>query len=198
MLLLLDNYDSFTYNLQHYFIELGIEVCVHYNDALSLKQIEQLQPSAIVISPGPGKPQDAGISLAVIKHFFTRLPILGVCLGHQAIAYALGARIIPAPVIMHGKTSLVTHCNTGLFADLPQPLQVTRYHSLAIEPTSLPPELTISAWTETNNNQLDTVMGIAHRHYPVVGVQFHPEAVLTQAGHQLLANFLKLSHTSHF
>ncbi|PWC12931.1 aminodeoxychorismate synthase component II [Brenneria corticis] len=191
MLLLIDNYDSFTYNLYQYFCELGAEVLVKRNDELSLDDIERLSPSRLVISPGPCTPDDAGISLAAIRHFAGRLPILGVCLGHQAMGQAFGARIIRARQVMHGKTSVIQHNNTGVFAGLSQPLTVTRYHSLVIEPASLADCFEVTAWSERDGKH-DEIMGIRHRSLPLEGVQFHPESILSQQGHQLLDNFLKI------
>jgi para-aminobenzoate synthetase component 2 len=191
MLLLIDNYDSFTYNLYQYFCELGAEVLVRRNDQLQLSDIDALAPTHLVISPGPGTPDEAGISLQAIDHFATRLPILGVCLGHQALAQAFGATIVRARQVMHGKTSLVSHRGEGVFAGLRQPLRVTRYHSLVIDPSSLPDCLTVTAWCE-QQGQPDEIMGIAHRQLPLQGVQFHPESILSEQGQQLLDNFLKL------
>lgn len=191
MLLMIDNYDSFTYNLYQYFCELGAEVLVRRNDELSLQDIEQLAPSHLVISPGPCTPDQAGISVSAIAHFSTRLPILGVCLGHQAMAQAFGANIVRARQVMHGKTSQIEHRGTGVFNGLAQPLTVTRYHSLVIEPASLPDCFEVTAWTQTPG-QDDEIMGIAHRSLALHGVQFHPESILSQQGHQLLDNFLKI------
>ncbi|EKE77108.1 anthranilate synthase component II [Gallaecimonas xiamenensis] len=185
MLLVIDNYDSFTFNLVQYFQELGQEVQVARNDALSLADIEAMAPARLVVSPGPCTPNEAGISLAAISHFMDKLPILGVCLGHQAMAQVLGAKVVRAPQVMHGKTSPIRHDGSGLFSGLPNPLTVTRYHSLLVEADSLPACLKANAWTEDG-----LVMGFAHQSLPLHGVQFHPEAILTQAGHQLLANFL--------
>jgi para-aminobenzoate synthetase component II len=192
VLLLIDNYDSFTYNLYQYWRELGCEVAVYRNDAITLQDIERLAPTHLVISPGPGSPDTAGISLAAIRHFSDRLPILGVCLGHQALGEAFGAEVRPAQQVMHGKTSLIHHDSSGLFQGLNNPLRVTRYHSLILHPPSLPACLTITAWHE-QPGQADEIMGIAHRTLPLLGVQFHPESILTEQGHQLLNNFLRLS-----
>ncbi len=189
MLLLIDNYDSFTYNLYQYFCELGQEVLVKRNDEITLTDIETLNPDYLVISPGPCSPNEAGISLAAITHFATKLPILGVCLGHQALAQAFGAKIVRANKVMHGKTSLIQHANKGLFQDLPLPLQVTRYHSLLVEKSSLPECFEITAWSE-NEAGLYEIMAIAHKTLPLEGVQFHPESILTEQGHALLGNFL--------
>lgn len=189
MLLIIDNYDSFTYNLYQYFCELGAEVLVQRNDALTLADIETLAPTHLVISPGPCTPDDAGISLAAIRHFAGKLPILGVCLGHQALGQAFGARVVRARQVMHGKTSLIQHTGSGIFSGLALPLTVTRYHSLVIEPRSLPAEFDITAWTEREGER-DEIMGIRHRTLPLEGVQFHPESILSEQGHQLLQNFL--------
>lgn len=186
MLLMIDNYDSFTYNLVQYFGELGAEVQVYRNDKINLEQIEQLDPKHIVISPGPCTPNQAGISIAVIKHFAGKIPLLGVCLGHQSIGQAFGGKIVQAKQIMHGKTSAIYHNNTSVFKDLPNPFEATRYHSLVIEPNSLPECLEITAWTKTQE-----IMGIQHKTLAIMGVQFHPESILTKQGHDLLANFLK-------
>ncbi len=196
MLLLIDNYDSFTYNLVHYFRELGVDVCVYRNDALSVADITRMQPRWIVISPGPCTPNESGISLAVIQHFAEHIPLLGVCLGHQAIAQVFGARIIHAKTIMHGKTSVIEHDAQQLFANLPRPLTVMRYHSLIVDPHSLPDTLRITAWTTPSDGSAAEIMGIQHKIHPIVGVQFHPESILTAAGHQLLANFLALRNNA--
>ena len=185
MILLIDNYDSFTWNLYQYFCELGAEVCVHRNDELTLAQIDALAPQKIVISPGPCTPTEAGISLEVIRRYAGRVPLLGVCLGHQAIAQAFGATIVRAAKVMHGKTSPVTHGNTGVFRDLNNPLTVTRYHSLVIDPATLPDSFEVTAWSDTQE-----IMGIRHREWDLEGVQFHPESILSEQGHLLLANFL--------
>ncbi|MEQ9878005.1 aminodeoxychorismate synthase component II [Pectobacterium aroidearum] len=191
MLLIIDNYDSFTYNLYQYFCELGAQVVVKRNDELTLREIEQLAPERLVISPGPCTPDDAGISLAAIRHFADKLPILGVCLGHQAMGQAFGARVVRARQVMHGKTSAIAHSNTGVFAGLAQPLTVTRYHSLIIDSASLPDCFEVTAWSESEGKR-DEIMGIRHRVLPLEGVQFHPESILSQQGHQLLDNFLKI------
>ena len=185
-LLMIDNYDSFTYNLVQYFGELGEDVKVFRNDAITLKEIAAMKPDRIVVSPGPCSPAEAGISVAAIKEFFGRIPLLGVCLGHQSIGAAFGGEIVHARQLMHGKTSPVIHENKGVFAGLPNPLTVTRYHSLAIRRESLPVCLEITAWTED-----DEIMGVRHRELDVEGVQFHPESILTECGHELLKNFLK-------
>ncbi|MCR9029145.1 aminodeoxychorismate synthase component 2 [Citrobacter amalonaticus] len=185
MILLIDNYDSFTWNLYQYFCELGADVQVKRNDELTLSQIDALQPQKIVISPGPCTPDDAGISLDVIRHYAGRLPILGVCLGHQAMAQAFGATIVRAAKVMHGKTSPIHHTGQGVFQGLTNPLTVTRYHSLVIDPATLPDGFEVTAWSETQE-----IMGIRHTTWDLEGVQFHPESILSEQGHQLLANFL--------
>ena len=187
MILLLDNYDSFTYNLAQYLGELGCEVEVHRNDRISVEQIAQRKPERIVISPGPCTPQEAGICVELIQKLAGKIPILGVCLGHQAIGAAFGGKIIRAPKLFHGKTSQIRHDGSGLFRGLPNPFTATRYHSLIVERKSLPAELQVTAETDD-----DIIMGIQHRHYPLMGVQFHPESVLTDSGKQLLKNFLSL------
>ena len=185
MILLIDNYDSFTWNLYQYFCELGAEVVVRRNDVLSLEDVAALNPQKIVISPGPCTPDESGISLAVIQHYAGKVPILGVCLGHQAIAQVMGATIVRAAKVMHGKTAPVTHNGTGVFSGLNNPLTVTRYHSLVIDPPTLPDCFEVTAWSETRE-----IMGIRHREWDLEGVQFHPESILSEQGHQLLANFL--------
>jgi anthranilate synthase component 2 len=186
MLLMIDNYDSFTYNLVQYFGELGQQVEVYRNDAIGVAEIARLKPAYLVISPGPCAPPQAGISLAAIREFAGRIPLLGVCLGHQAIGEAFGGRIVHARRLMHGKVSPVSHRSQGVFAGLPNPLTCTRYHSLAIERATLPECLEVTAWTEDGE-----IMGVRHKTLAVEGVQFHPEAILTECGHELLANFLK-------
>ncbi len=185
-LLMIDNYDSFTYNLVQYFGELGAEVLVHRNDEISLADIEGLKPSHLVVSPGPCSPAEAGISVAAIQHFAGKLPILGVCLGHQSIGAAFGGRIIRAQQLMHGKTSVIHTTQQGVFADLPKDFTVNRYHSLSIERSSCPAELEVTAWTDDGE-----IMGVRHRSLAIEGVQFHPESILTEHGHALLNNFLK-------
>ena len=185
-LLMIDNYDSFTYNLVQYFGELGAKVLVHRNDEISLAEIEALQPSHLVVSPGPCSPVEAGISVAAIQHFAGKLPILGVCLGHQSIGAAFGGRIIRAQQLMHGKTSVIHTLQQGVFAGLPKDYTVNRYHSLAIERSSCPADLEVTAWTGDGE-----IMGVRHRSLPIEGVQFHPESILTEHGHALLNNFLK-------
>jgi anthranilate synthase component II len=192
MLLMIDNYDSFTYNLVQYFGELGQEVCVYRNDQINLDQIEQLDPELIVISPGPCTPNEAGISLDLINHFKGRLPILGVCLGHQCIGQCFGGRIVHAGKIMHGKTSEIYHNNTDVFKELDIPFTATRYHSLVIEKDSIPDCLEVTAWTKNDAGDIDEIMGVKHKDYPISGVQFHPESILTSYGHELLGNFLKI------
>ncbi|ENY6334953.1 aminodeoxychorismate synthase component 2 [Salmonella enterica subsp. enterica serovar 4,[5],12:i:-] len=186
MILLIDNYDSFTWNLYQYFCELGAEVQVRRNDTLTLAHIDALNQQKIVISPGPCTPNDAGISLAVIRHYAGRIPMLGVCLGHQAMAQAFGASVVRAAKVMHGKTSPVTHNGQGVFRGLPSPLTVTRYHSLIVDPATLPECFEITAWSETQE-----IMGIRHREWDLEGVQFHPESILSEQGHALLKNFLR-------
>ncbi|GGP19325.1 aminodeoxychorismate/anthranilate synthase component II [Silvimonas iriomotensis] len=186
MLLMIDNYDSFTYNLVQYFGELKQDVVVYRNDEITLAEIEALKPKYLVVSPGPCSPLEAGISVAAIEHFAGKLPILGVCLGHQSIGQAYGGNIIHAQTLMHGKTSLVTHTGKGVFKDLPSPFTATRYHSLVIERATLPDCLEITAWTDDGE-----IMGVRHKTLPIEGVQFHPESILTEHGHQMLDNFLK-------
>lgn len=190
MLLIIDNYDSFTYNLYQYFCELGCEVLVRRNDEITLEEIEALAPSHLVISPGPCTPNEAGISLAAIRHFAGKLPILGVCLGHQAIAQAFGANVVRARQVMHGKTSPITHTGKSVFKGFNNPLTVTRYHSLVVEANSLPSEFELTAWTTFADGSMDEIMGYQHRTLPIDAVQFHPESIKTEQGHQLLANFL--------
>mgnify|MGYP006437476071 FL=1 len=190
MLLMIDNYDSFTYNLVQYLGELGADVEVHRNDAIDLETIERLRPERIVLSPGPCTPDEAGISLAVVERFAGRLPILGVCLGHQAIGQAFGGAVIRAKTVMHGKTSQVYHRDQGVFTGLPNPLEATRYHSLVLESATLPACLDVTAWSELDNGDREEIMGVRHRELDVEGVQFHPESILTRTGHDLLRNFL--------
>ena len=186
-----DNYDSFTYNLVRYFRELGAEVVVYRNDEISLDAIEKLSPSHLVISPGPCTPNEAGISMDAIKHFAGKIPVLGVCLGHQSIGQIFGGKVVRAEKVMHGKTSLVCHKNVGVFTGLAQPLEVTRYHSLVVEAQSLPDCLEATAWSLNEAGEKEVIMGLRHKTLDVEGVQFHPESVLTQQGHELLANFLR-------
>ncbi len=190
MLLMIDNYDSFTYNLVQYLRELGAQVQVLRNDAHDVASIEHMAPDAIIISPGPGTPTDAGISMSLIAQLHDRCPVLGVCLGHQAIGCVYGAKITQAAEIMHGKLSAVHHKGIGVFQDLPSPFQVTRYHSLVLDKSSLPDELEITAWTTDEHGEMGEIMGIRHREYSIEGVQFHPEAIMTEHGHALLKNFL--------
>ncbi|MEY3219819.1 MAG: hypothetical protein RIT27_1176 [Pseudomonadota bacterium] len=192
MILMIDNYDSFTYNLVQYLGELGAEVKTVRNDQITLEEIEQLAPSHIVISPGPCTPNEAGISISTIEHFAGKIPILGVCLGHQSIGQAFGGKIVHAKAVMHGKVSSVYHHNKGVFKDLYNPLQATRYHSLVIEQRSLPDCLEITAWTEHKDGSIEEIMGVKHKTLLVEGVQFHPESILTECGHSLLENFLKM------
>ena len=190
MLLMIDNYDSFTYNLVQYFGELGQAVEVVRNDALDVAGIAALEPAHIVISPGPCTPDTAGVSLAVLEQLSGRVPILGVCLGHQSLGQAFGGKVVRAKTIMHGKTSKVHHNGRGVFAGLPSPFEATRYHSLVVEKDSLPECLEITAWTLDEQGGFDEIMGLRHKTLPVEGVQFHPESILTEHGHDLLRNFL--------
>jgi len=187
MILMIDNYDSFTYNLVQYLSSLRQEVKVLRNDKITLSEINKLNPKKIVISPGPGRPEDAGVSVEAIKEFAGKIPILGVCLGHQAIGYAYGGKIIGAKKLMHGKTSMIYHNNKEIFRAIPDPFEATRYHSLLVEKKSLPECLQITAWTKE-----DEIMGLKHKKYPVWGVQFHPESILTKCGMDILANFVNL------
>lgn len=186
MILVIDNYDSFTYNLVQYLGELGAEVVVYRNDKVTPEQIEEMAPERIVISPGPCTPREAGISVDVIRRFAGEVPILGVCLGHQAIGYAFGGQIVRAQRLMHGKTSMIQHDGRGVFAGIPNPFEAVRYHSLVIAPDSVPECLSVTAWTDGRE-----IMGVRHKQFPVEGVQFHPESVATPHGMQLLANFLR-------
>lgn len=196
MLLMLDNYDSFTYNLVQYFGELGADVHVHRNDKITIDEIEALNPETIVVSPGPCTPNEAGVSLDIISHFSGKKPILGVCLGHQSIGQAFGGDIIHANKIMHGKTSPIYHNNTGVFKDLNNPVTATRYHSLVIDKTTLPDCFEITAWTQNEDGSMDEIMGIKHQTLTIEGVQFHPESILTDQGHALLKNFLDNSQAN--
>ena len=191
MLLMIDNYDSFTFNLVQYLQALGAEVAVVRNDALSVDDIERAAPERIVISPGPCTPDQAGVSLEVVRRLGSRIPILGVCLGHQAIGQAYGGDVVRAKSIMHGKTSRIRHRGDGVFAGLPDGYEATRYHSLVVEQASLPDCLEITAWTEDADGGFDEIMGLRHREFPLEGVQFHPESILTEHGHALLKNFLE-------
>ncbi|WP_375057403.1 anthranilate synthase component II [Zobellella sp. DQSA1] len=192
MLLMIDNYDSFTWNLVQYFGELGQEVVVRRNDEIALDEIAALAPRGLVISPGPCTPNEAGVSLAAITRFAGVMPILGVCLGHQAIAQAFGGRVVRARQVMHGKTSAIRHIGRGVFKGLPDPLTVTRYHSLVVDTASLPDCFELTAWTETAAGGRDEIMGMRHRRLPLHSVQFHPESILTEGGHRLLQNFIEL------
>ncbi len=191
MILMIDNYDSFTYNLVQYLGELGAQVEVHRNDAISIADIERMAPERIVLSPGPCTPNEAGVSLEVVRYFAGKLPLLGVCLGHQAIGQAFGADVIHAKSVMHGKTSSVHHNNTGVFSGLPQPMEATRYHSLVLDAETLPDCFEVTAWTQFGDGSLEEIMGVRHRTLDVEGVQFHPESILTRAGHDLLRNFIE-------
>ncbi len=189
--LMIDNYDSFTFNVVQYLGELGADVVTHRNDAITLEEIEVLAPSHLVISPGPCTPNEAGISMAAIRHFAGRLPILGICLGHQAIGQVYGGDVVRAPQVMHGKTSRIRHHGHGVFEGLEDPLEVTRYHSLVVAADSLPECLEVTAWTDEDDVTPGLIMGLRHRELDIEGVQFHPESILTRQGHELLANFLK-------
>ena len=190
MLLMIDNYDSFTYNLVQYLGELGAEVVVKRNDAITVDEIKRLAPERIVLSPGPCTPNEAGVSLAVVRELAGQIPMLGVCLGHQAIGQAFGGDVIHARSVMHGKTSAVHHRGQGVFAGLPQPMEATRYHSLVLDAATLPACFELTAWTAFEDGSLEEIMGIRHRELDIEGVQFHPESILTGAGHELLNNFL--------
>ncbi len=189
--LMIDNYDSFTYNLVQYLQELGAEVLVHRNDQITIEEIEALNPDRLMVSPGPCTPNEAGISIAAIKHFAGKLPILGVCLGHQSIGQAFGGKVVRARQVMHGKTSPIYHSGVGIFRDLPSPYIATRYHSLVVEKDSLPDCLEITAWTQNDDGSMDEIMGMRHKTLPIEGVQYHPESILSEHGHALLENFLK-------
>ncbi len=191
MLLMIDNYDSFTYNVVQYLGELGADVKVVRNDELTVAEIEALKPERIVVSPGPCTPNEAGVSVPVLKHFAGKLPILGICLGHQSIGQAFGGDVVRARQVMHGKTSPVYHEGLGVFAGLNNPLTVTRYHSLVISRDTLPDCLELTAWTQHEDGSVDEIMGVRHRDYMIEGVQFHPESILSEQGHEMLANFLK-------
>jgi len=191
MLLMIDNYDSFTYNLVQYFGELGQVVEVHRNDEITVQEIEELNPEFLVISPGPCTPNEAGISIEAIKHFSGKVPMLGVCLGFQAMVQAFGGNVVGAKKIMHGKISPVHHNNQGVFTDLKNPLNATRYHSLVAEQSSLPDCFEVTSWTKDEQGNIDEIMGIRHKDMPVEGAQFHPESILTEEGHKMLDNFLK-------
>lgn len=191
MLLMIDNYDSFTYNVVQYLGELKAEVKVIRNDEMTLDQIRELAPERLVVSPGPCTPDEAGISVEAIKAFTGRIPILGICLGHQSIGQAFGGRIVRAHDVMHGKTSMIHHSGQGVFTGLTNPFEATRYHSLIIERESLPDCLEVTAWTATDSGDMDEIMGVRHRELAIEGVQFHPESILTRHGHDLLKNFLE-------
>ena len=190
MILMIDNYDSFTWNVVQYLWELDAEVEVHRNDAISLEEIERKGPAGICISPGPCSPAEAGISMSVIEHFAGQLPIFGICLGQQSIGAVFGGRIVRARNVMHGKTSPVHHTGQGVFVDLPSPLTATRYHSLVVEPESLPDCLEVTAWTQDEAGEQEAIMGLRHREWDIEGVQFHPESILSEHGHAMLAQFL--------
>ncbi len=191
MLLMIDNYDSFTYNVVQYLAELGADVQVYRNDEITVEQIEALKPERLVVSPGPCTPNEAGISMDAIRHFAGKLPILGICLGHQAIGQVYGGDIVRAGRVMHGKVSPVYHQDTGVFRGLNNPLQATRYHSLVIAQDSLPECLEVTAWTRNEDGSVEEIMGVRHKTLPIEGVQFHPESIMTEQGHELLRNFLR-------
>lgn len=191
MILMIDNYDSFTYNLVQYLSELGAQVLVYRNDEIDLAKIEQLKPHGIVISPGPCTPNEAGISMPIIQHFSNKIPLLGVCLGHQSIGQVFGGNVIRAKKVMHGKISRIHHNNQGIFANLANPLNATRYHSLVVDKQSLPDCLEVTAWTADENGEIEEIMGMKHKEFKIEGVQFHPESILTECGKDLLQNFLK-------
>ncbi len=193
MLLMIDNYDSFTYNVVQYFAELGADVQVYRNDEITIEQIEALNPDHLVISPGPCTPKEAGISVEAIRHFAGKLPILGICLGHQSIGQVFGGDIVRAGQVMHGKTSPVVHADSGVFKDINNPMIATRYHSLVIDKKTLPDCLEITSWTENQDGSMEEIMGVRHKELDIEGVQFHPESILTVQGHELLNNFLKRS-----
>ncbi|MCY3859679.1 MAG: aminodeoxychorismate/anthranilate synthase component II [Gammaproteobacteria bacterium] len=192
MILMLDNYDSFTYNLVQYLGELGAEVEVHRNDEISLDEIEELDPDRIVLSPGPCTPNEAGVSVDVVQRFGKRKPLLGVCLGHQCIGQAFGGKVDRAHTVMHGKLSTIRHDHKGIFSGVEDGFTATRYHSLVVRRDSLPPDLTMTAWSETAQGEVDEIMGIRHNEYPIYGVQFHPESIKTAPGHDILRNFLRI------
>lgn len=191
MILMIDNFDSFTYNLVQYLGELGAEVLVKRNDEISIADIEGLAPQRLMISPGPCTPNEAGISMDAIRHFAGKLPILGVCLGHQSIGQVFGGKVVHASQVMHGKTSPIYHRGQGVFSDLPSPYEATRYHSLVVDKASLPSCLEVTAWTEDDHGGVDEIMGLRHREFDIQGVQYHPESILTEHGHALLKNFIE-------
>ncbi|MCG8522229.1 MAG: aminodeoxychorismate/anthranilate synthase component II [Pseudomonadales bacterium] len=191
MLLMIDNYDSFTYNVVQYLAELGADVQVYRNDEITIEQIEALNPERLVISPGPCTPNEAGISMDAIRHFAGKLPILGICLGHQSIGQVYGGDVIRAGKVMHGKVSAVYHNDAGVFRGLNNPLQATRYHSLVIDKNTLPDCLEVTAWTRNDDGSIEEIMGVRHKTLPIEGVQFHPESIMTEQGHELLRNFLR-------
>ncbi|MBZ2169200.1 MULTISPECIES: aminodeoxychorismate/anthranilate synthase component II [Marinobacter] len=191
MLLMIDNYDSFTYNVVQYLAELGADVQVYRNDEITIEEIEALAPERLVISPGPCTPNEAGISMEAIRHFAGKLPILGICLGHQSIGQVFGGDVIRAGKVMHGKVSPVYHQDTGVFRGLNNPLQATRYHSLVIDKNTLPDCLEVTAWTRHDDGSVEEIMGVRHKTLPIEGVQFHPESIMTEQGHELLRNFLR-------
>ena len=197
MILMIDNYDSFTYNLVQYLGELGAHVTTVRNDAINIDAIRELDPAGIVISPGPCTPDEAGISLAVVSELGESYPVFGVCLGYQCIGQVFGGKVVRAGQIMHGKTSMIRHGGQGVFAGLPQPFEATRYHSLVVEKHSIPNELDVTAWTEYENGEIEEVMGLRHRELPIEGVQFHPESIMTRCGHDLLQNFLNTTNEAN-
>ena len=190
MILMIDNYDSFTFNVVQYLLELGAEVAVRRNDEITIADIEAMAPQKIVISPGPCTPNEAGVSLDTVAYFAGKIPLLGICLGHQSIGQSFGGDIVRAKAVMHGKTSMIHHNGSGVFAELANPFKATRYHSLVVAPETMPDCLEVTAWTE-ENGEMDAIMGLRHRELDVEGVQFHPESILTEHGHQLLNNFLQ-------
>ena len=190
MILMIDNYDSFTFNVVQYLLELGAEVAVRRNDEITIADIEAMAPQKIVISPGPCTPNEAGVSLDTVAYFAGKIPLLGICLGHQSIGQSFGGDIVRAKAVMHGKTSMIHHNGSGVFAELENPFEATRYHSLVVAPETIPDCLEVTAWTE-ENGEMDAIMGLRHRELDVEGVQFHPESILTEHGHQLLNNFLQ-------
>ena len=198
MLLMIDNYDSFTYNIVQYFEVMGEEVRVYKNDEITISQLEKIDPQYIVVSPGPCSPNEAGISMAVIKHFMGKIPLLGICLGHQCIGQVFGGNVVRAQKVMHGKVSNILHNNAGIFRSLPNPLRVTRYHSLVVDIESLPECLEVTAWSDVGSQcKKIEVMGLRHRQFCIEGVQFHPESIMTQAGYALLENFLEMLRIPH-